>query len=54
MTASIRKYFWREGADIRPGYLIAGSVKGATWVSAADAWEVCEALANFIDAEAGQ
>lgn len=55
MTANIRRYYWREGEHVWDGYLIGGSLKGSTWISDADAWELCEALANFIDAqEAGQ
>lgn len=51
MTATIRRYYWREDETSTDGYLITGTQKGATWVSAADAWCLCQALADHLDAE---
>lgn len=54
MTATIRKYYWREGEHVWDGYLITGSLKGSTWISATDAWQLAQDLADTLDAEAGQ
>lgn len=55
MTARVYRWAWRDhGQADQRGFRIKGTRMAETWVSADDAWDVCAALADFIDEDSAQ
>lgn len=54
MTATIRPYYWLEGDTRTNGYMITGTQGRSAWVSTEDAWDLCQQLADALDAEAAR
>lgn len=54
MTATIRPYYWLEGDTRTNGYMITGTQGRSIWVSTEDAWDLCQQLADALDAEAAR